>query len=431
MIDWAVRSNFGHVFTDCPTREKLGWLEVPWLMWASVASRYDIGSYGEKIAGDIRDSQLPDGQILTVAPSYPDFPGGFHYTAEWGAAGVFVPWDLYEWYNDHRALEVNYDMMRGYVDYMAATSENFIAAPGLGDWYDYIPGENPGPSKFTPPELSATAVFAGCADIVSSSAAVLNRPGDQQKYAKLAADIRMAFNREFRKSPGQYTNHGSPQTAHAMALIFDIVPDGERAIAAQAIVDDLKKRDWQQTSGDVGYRFLLNALAQTGHSDAIFKILNRDELGSYAYLVNSGWTSLPEAWNASPTSSMNHCMLGHIQEWFSQHLVGIAPAPGSVGFDVISIQPTPGEGVTSASGTLESPRGLIAVSWELNDGALSCDVTIPANSTALVRLPVAANATITESGKPVAGNNNITRLPRDGDREVLCVPSGKFLFITK
>ncbi len=431
MVDWAVRSNLGHVFTDCPTREKLGWLEVPWLMWASVASRYDIGGYGEKIAGDIRDSQLTNGQILTVAPSYPEFGGGFHYTPEWGAAGVFVPWDLYEWYNDRRALEQNYEMMRGFVDYMAATSDNLIAAPGLGDWYDYIPGEQPGAAKYTPPELSATAVFAGCADIVSSSAAILKNPADQQKYAKLASEIRTAFNKKFRQGPGQYANNGSPQTGHAMALVFDIVPHAERAAAAQAIVDDLEKRNWQQTSGDVGYRFLLNALAQTGHSDAIFKILNRDELGSYAYLVNSGWTSLPEAWNANPTSSMNHCMLGHIQEWFSQHLVGIAPAPGSVGFDTIAIQPTPGEGVTSATGTLDSPRGKITVNWEQKDGYFTCDVTIPPNSTGLIRLPVPTDAIITEAGKPIEENKSIIRLSRDGYREVFRVPSGRYQFIAK
>ncbi len=431
MIDWAVRSNFGHVFTDCPTREKLGWLEVPWLMWASVASRYEMGAFGEKISGDIRDSQLPDGQILTVAPSYPVFSDGFHYTPEWGAAGVFIPWYLYQWYADKAAIETNYDMMRGFVDYMEKTSDNHIAAPGLGDWYDYWPGEKLGASRFTPTDLTATAVFAGCADIVSSSAAVLGKPEDSRKYAGLAAEIRKAFNDKFRTGPGQYAHTSSPQTAHAMALVFDMVPEAERAAAAQAIVDDLREREWQQTSGDVGYRFLINALSQSGHSDVIFNVLNRDKIGSYAYLVNSGWTSLPEAWNANPTSSMNHCMLGHIQEWFTQHLVGIAPAPDSIGFDTVLIQPTPGKGVDSASGSFESPRGPVKVSWRRESEVFSCDVQIPANSRGIVRLPVRAGAQILEGGKPVKDAVGVKYVGRDRDREVLEVGSGTYSFSAK
>jgi len=428
MIDWAVQSNLGHVLTDCPTREKMGWLEVPWLMWNSLASRYDMAAFNEKICKDIRDSQKPNGQILTMAPAWSSHKGDFDYTPEWGAAGVYLPWDGYQWYGDTRILSDNYDCMRRFVDYMQSTSKDLIAKPGLGDWYDYGHDKPLGPSQFTPRELTATAVFAGCADVVSSAAAVLGKSDDQQKYAKLAADIRTAFNREFHTGPGMYKNFGSPQTANAMAIVFNIVPASERAAAAQNIVADLEKRQWQQTSGDVGYRFLINALSETGHSDAIFKILNRDQIGSYAYLVNAGWTSLPEAWNAWEKSSMDHCMLGHIQEWFSQHLVGISQAENSIAFKQIVIQPTPGDGVTSASGTLDSVRGKIAAAWEQNGPAFSLDCTIPPGSTAIVKLPVAPETSIQLNNREAGKAKDIRHLPRSGDREIFEVGPGHYRF---
>ena len=37
LIDWAMKSNMASVFTDCPHREKLGWLEEAHLVGSSLA----------------------------------------------------------------------------------------------------------------------------------------------------------------------------------------------------------------------------------------------------------------------------------------------------------------------------------------------------------------------------------------------------------
>ena len=42
LIDWAIRSNMASVLTDCPHREKLGWLEQVHLMQYSVQYRYNL-----------------------------------------------------------------------------------------------------------------------------------------------------------------------------------------------------------------------------------------------------------------------------------------------------------------------------------------------------------------------------------------------------
>ena len=83
LIDWAMRSNMTYVLTDCPHREKLGWLECAHLLVPTFSYRYDCRDWFAKIARDIRDAQEPCGRIPTVAPAYPHFGGGFQWTVEW------------------------------------------------------------------------------------------------------------------------------------------------------------------------------------------------------------------------------------------------------------------------------------------------------------------------------------------------------------
>ena len=164
LIDWAMRSNTSHVLTDCPHREKLGWLECSYLLAPTFQHRYDCRAWFDKILRDIRDAQEPSGRVLTVAPNYRanQFPGMFNWTVEWGAAAVLLPWQHYQWSGDPQILRDNFDMMRRFTDYIQTEAKDGLAPGGLGDWYDYGHGQPPGPSRFTPPQLSATATWALC-----------------------------------------------------------------------------------------------------------------------------------------------------------------------------------------------------------------------------------------------------------------------------
>lgn len=42
LIGWAIKSNFQSVITDCPHREKLGWLEQTFLMGGSIHYNFDL-----------------------------------------------------------------------------------------------------------------------------------------------------------------------------------------------------------------------------------------------------------------------------------------------------------------------------------------------------------------------------------------------------
>jgi alpha-L-rhamnosidase len=428
MIDRSVRSNLAHVLTDCPTREKLGWLEVSYLMGPSIAMRYDLSRLYAKVARDVRESQGDDGIMYTVGPNYPIFKKHFRYTPEWGAAGVIIPWQLYTWYGDERVLSESFGAMKRFVDYMKNTGENLVPKAGLGDWYDYGHGKGSGPAKFTAPELTAMATFYRCARIVASTAEVLGNNIEAESYRKLSDNIRTRFNEEFYQGNGEYKNNGSPQTANAMALITGLCePENEEAVM-QAIIADLKKRDYQQTAGDIGFHYLVEALGCFGHNDIVHKIANRREEGSYGHILDLGWNSLPEAWDANTGASMNHCMLGHIQQWFSRDVLGIRQAEDSIAFRDIIIRPAFEIDLEWAKGHYDALPGRISVDWKKKECECTLKVSIPANTSAKVYLPAKDPTTIRESGKGLEASDGVQSVERKNMNTVITISSGHYSF---
>ena len=101
-------------------------------------------------------------------------------------------------------------------------------------------------------------------------------------------------------------------------------------------------------------------------------------------------TTLPESWTASTIqgNSLNHCMLGHVVEWFYGWVLGIRQAPGSVGWKQVIIAPEPGS-LTWARGKTMTPRGSLAVSWKKFGWKYVITADIPKGTTATVVMPKA------------------------------------------
>jgi hypothetical protein len=335
---------------------------------------------------------------LTVAPSYPAgrFPGAFNWTVEWGAAAVLVPWQHYVWFGDRQVLKDNYDMMRRFTDFIGKEAKDGIAPGGLGDWYDYGHGQPPGPSRFTPTELSATATWGLCAQAVSRAAKALGRAEDAKTYDELHAQIAADFQRHFQDPATRKLRHnGSPQCANAMALCAGLIPPSDRALLVEDIVTDLEMRGWQQTPGDVGHVYFIRALAEAGRSDVLHRVYSRTGLGSYGGILAKGLTSLPETWDAmmDGRQSLNHCMLGHVMEWYYGYVGGIRQVTNSVGWQDILIAPNPGP-LTSAETTVQTPRGRVVSRWRKDGATFHLEVELPKGVKATAILPSGARKTL-------------------------------------
>ena len=84
---------------------------------------------------------------------------------------------------------------------------------------------------------------------------------------------------------------------------------------------------------------------------------------------SGGTAGRPERGFQDPgMNSFNHYSLGSCGQWLFDSAAGIGLDPEQPGFRHIIIHPRVGGGLTSASASLRSIRGLIASSWAVKDG---------------------------------------------------------------
>ena len=208
--------------------------------------------------------------------------------------------------------------------------------------------------------MTASAFYFYDARILSQLAGALGKPDEAKDYAARAERIRASFNHHFfNVEEGFYATNS--QCANALPLVMGIVEPQNREAVLASLVSDVKSRGYSMTAGDVGFRYLLQALAQGGQNEVIYKMINQDEKPGYGYILKKGETSLTEAWDANTSSSHNHFMLGQIIEWFYRDLAGIAPDPEQPGFKNVIIQPNPVGDLKWVQANYNSIRGPISV----------------------------------------------------------------------
>jgi alpha-L-rhamnosidase len=429
LIDWAMKSNMASVFTDCPHREKLGWLEEAHLVGSSLHYNYDIHRLALKCINDMRMAQTPEGLIPEIAPEFVQFDKPFRDSPEWGSNAVILPWYVYKWYGDKQVLADSYDMIKRYLAYLGTKGNGHILSQGLGDWYDLGPN-HPGVSQLTPKGVTATAIYYYDLNIAADIATMLSKPQDANAYKKLASEVKQAYNKAFFNAETKQYASGS-QTANAMSVYMGLVAPKDEQTVIENIVKDIRGRGNSLTAGDIGYHYLLNVLDDAGRSDVIYDMNSRDDVPGYGYQLKHGATALTESWAALPSVSNNHFMLGHLMEWFYNGLGGIRPAADAVAFNKIEIRPEVVGDVTYVNADYVSPYGKIVSNWKKSAQRFELTTAIPANTTATIYLPVSEKASISVNGKNILQQKNIKILGyRDGKFRI-AVGSGKYTFIAK
>lgn len=380
LIERAERSNMQGVLTDCPHREKLGWLEQDHLCGPSLLYNYDMTRYAPKVIRDITDTQKADGMVPTTAPQYISFGNLFDDSPEWGSTLVILPFMYYDQYGDSTLITDNYEPIRRYVDYLTTRADNGIVSHGLGDWYDYGPWRA-GFSKNTPVPLVATAHYIFDLQLLVRAARMTGRTADAEKYSALLDKTVESFNREFFK-PDSCTYGTGSQTSNALPLYLGLTGGNKQGVLA-SLVNDIKEHGTRLTTGDVGNRYLFQTLAQNGLNELLYTMLNHYETPGYGFQLRHGATTLTEQWDPNQGSSLNHFMMGQIDEWLFKTLAGIQNQPGTHGLRHLLIQPTLVGDLQYVKASTHSLYGKISVDCTRT----SLTVEIPVGSDATVVLP--------------------------------------------
>ncbi len=380
LIERAERSNMQSVLTDCPHREKLGWLEQDHLCGPSLLYNYDMTTYVPKVIRDIVDTQKENGMVPTIAPQYVTFGDLFDDSPEWGSTLVILPFMYYEQYGDSTLVTRNYPAMRAYVDYLTSRSENGIVSHGLGDWYDFGPWRA-GFSRNTPVPLVATAHYIYDLGLVARAAGMVGDGEGRERYSSLLSDVVDAFNREFYRADSLTYGSGS-QASNALPLYLGIAGANAPQVLG-SLLEDIASHGNRLTTGDVGNRYLFQVLARNGCNELLYEMLNHYETPGYGFQIRKGATTLTEQWDPEQGSSLNHFMMGQIDEWLFRTLGGIGNQDGEVGLRHLLISPTLVGDLDWVRAGTESLYGRISVERTKD----SLTVEIPVGCDAVVDLP--------------------------------------------
>ena len=442
-IIWGQKGNFLDVPTDCPQRdERLGWTGDAEVFARTACFNHDSAAFYTKWLKDVALDQQDDGAVPYVIPNVLTHTTrrGASASAGWADVATVLPWTVYLSYGDRRILEQQYPSMKAWVEYMRKQAgDRYIWSNGFsfGDWLAFATTQSDYPGATTDKDFLQTAYFARSTDLLRQTAEVLGKKEDAAEYAELLDRIRAAFQKEFVTPNGRLSSN--TQTAYALALAFDLLPESERKQAAGRLAADVRHFG-HLTTGFLGTPVLCKALSDYGYYDEAYMLLNRTEYPSWLYPITKGATTIWERWDGlkpdgtfqdKGMNSFNHYAYGAIGEWMYRTIAGIDIDPAQPGYKHVLMQPHPGGGLTSAKASVHGMYGKVASSWEVKDGTMTMKMEIPPNTTASVRLPGAKLGEVTEDGKGLTSDSAISKTRQEPDAVLLDAGSGTYEFVYK
>lgn len=436
-IQWGQKGNFLDVPTDCPQRdERLGWTGDAQVFSRTATFNMNVNNFFAKWLRDVEADQRPSGSVPFVIPNVlGDNAGG---STGWADVSTIVPWNMYLAYGDKNILATQYNSMKAWVGYMEKNSKNDLWNTGFhfGDWLFYRPDDdNDGRAAVTNKYLIAQCFYANSVQLVINAAKVLGNTGDVNTYTQLLQRVKDAFMKEYVTPNGGLVS--GTQTAYVLALNFDMLPENLRQQAGDRLAENVKSYGNHLTTGFLGTPYLCHVLTRYGYDDVAYKLLLQQTYPSWLYPVKMGATTIWERWDGiKPDStfetpsmnSFNHYSYGAIGDWMYRSVVGIDTYEDGVGYKHIKVQPHIGEGLTSASASLDTYYGTVSNSWKEENGLLTMDAEIPANTTATIYIPATSAGNITESGTALSSAKNIQVTGNEKGYVVLTAGSGKYHF---
>ena len=403
-ITWGQRGNLLSIPTDCPQRdERLGWTADTQVFSRTGLFNAAMESFYRKWMQDMRDGQNSEGAYPGVAPECWGTPFG---QTVWADAGIVVPYNLYVMTGNKEVLRENYSSMERYMNYLATQQFDGYKYNGGGlTWGDWLSFVN------TDTRYIAVAYYAYTAQLMAKMSRALSETDNDtyalkaQQYDQLYANIKA----EFRSRYITPTIRQNTQTAYLMALDFNLLEgDNEIEKFKDRLSTLISRNGYKLNTGFAGTAILNTTLSRFGLDDYAYDLLLQRNCPSWLYSVDQGATTIWERWNSYTKesgfgdpgmNSFNHYAYGAVGEWMYRYMLGIQYSDEQPGFKHIILQPQPDrremlptgqELITWARGHHHCYYGDIRSSWQ-NDGnrdMLIYECTVPANTTATLRLPV-------------------------------------------
>ena len=447
-VMWGERSNFISVPTDCPQRdERLGWGADTQVFSMAGLYNADSRNFYKKWVQDMRDSQRQDGAYPLVAPYIWGDRG--YGQGGWAEAGLIVPYNVYLMTGDKEVMRDNYTSMKKHMNWCATrTGDGYLyngADTKYGDWLAYLA---------TDKRYTSVCYYAYAAQLMRDMAQALSEnendqyARDAERYQQLFENIRSEWQSRYLNAQGTPTQE--TQCAYLMALHYNLLPD-EASVRAtvQKLQSAIRGNSYTLNTGFLGTAILNQTLSDFGLNTEAYTILLQRNDPSWLYSIDQGATTMWERWNsytkasgmgAANMNSFNHYAYGAIADWMYRYMAGISPDVEEPGFHHFILKPTPDfrttllyrqQRITWTDATFHSDYGPIRARWQWEEeGRITYEVTIPANTTATLYMPCPEGYEVRESGETAEQAEGVTLLRYEGSSAVLELGSGSYVFST-
>ncbi|HZF65569.1 MAG TPA: alpha-L-rhamnosidase C-terminal domain-containing protein, partial [Chitinophagaceae bacterium] len=400
----------------------------------TAAFNMNVHNFFSKWLKDVAADQQPDGRVPHVVPNVlgPNSSG----SAGWADAATIIPWNMYMAYGDKKILEDQYPSMQEWIKFMQENSTDHLWNKGFhfGDWLFYRPFDDlDGRSAVTDKYLITQSFFAHSLQLIINAAKVLGKNEDVQKYSDLLRNVKEAYLKEYITPNGRMVS--GTQTAYVLALNFDMLPEEMRESAAKRLADNVASYNNHLTTGFLGTPYLCHVLTRFGYDSVAYKLLLQETYPSWLYPVKMGATTIWERWDGQkPDStfqnpgmnSFNHYAYGAIGDWMYRTMVGISEE--EPGYKKIRIMPHVGGNLTSASADLDTYYGKVRAGWNLQNNKLQLNVSVPANTTAVVYIPAKNSGVVKESNKALSSVKDVKILGQEKEYVKVELGSGSYSF---
>lgn len=395
-INWIFRTfthsmlsnmHTGHP-SDCPQLERRGYTGDGQLTCHAALTTLGAKAFYEKWLQDIADGQDKlSGHIQYTAPYFEagGGPGG------WGSAIVEVAYQLYRHFGDRQILEKYYCNMRRYLDYLEVHSEFGLVTSDkegqwcLGEWC--CPGVVH-PDKNIPffdQQVILPAPFLNTYFMVKSLkrmceiARVIGKEEDVAEYERKAELRKKAITAAyFNAFDGNFFMGVQGANAFAVELGLgneNTYPNMVRHYKLAGTFD----------TGIFGTDILIRVLFEKGDGELAVDLLTNDGSCGYRTWKQYGATTFFEYWDCARSRSHNHPMFGAPAVYLFEYLLGIKQVENTAGYSSLIIAPQAVSKFGRMSGSIRTPEGTVAVSYEKIFGNTVFKVTIPPKTKAVFR----------------------------------------------
>ncbi len=413
---WGIRGNYRGMPTDCPQRdERHGWLGDRTTGSFGEAFLFNNALLYSKWLQDIEDSQSPEGSISVVTPRYWTI---YNDDVTWPAAYFYGAKMLWHQFGDTRPIKRHYNSMKRYLERVQEVSmqDYILTKDTYGDWC--MPPESQelihsqDPSRKTAGPVLSTTMYYSLLELMTQFATLTGNEQDIEGFEELASKIREAYNEKFFDTEtARYDNN--TVTANILSLQLGLVPEGRETEVFDNIVQKTEVDfNGHVSTGVLGIQQLMRGLTEHGNVDLAYKIATNRTYPSWGYMFDKGATTIWELWNgdtADPAmNSGNHVMLlGDVLIWLYEDLAGIKNYPGSTAYKKLWMEPKFPDGLSHVNASYDSPYGEISSEWRKENGSFNWNITIPANTSAIVKLPRDLNILIpSEEGVRIVNDSD-------------------------